>query len=178
MNFSKLVAIATGTSAELIPLYCALFYASALFVHVYGGTVFWRANTLIALASMLIILVFILGSAPYADFHQNASLSVAADYDRRGEDSSSSPSPIGGRVDDPDTGWVIGGVPMFLRAFPVSAWFFVGVESLNFACVFVEKVSGSISQTRARWRECNCSQCTAPTHKHTHVHTPHAAFVI
>jgi amino acid transporter len=134
LNFSKLVAIATGTSENLIPLYCAVFYSSALFVHVYGGTVFWRVNTLIALVSVLIILIFILGSAPYADFHQNASLTVApGGYREEGGEGI-------------DNGWFIGGVPMFLRAFPVSAWFFVGVESLNFACVFVEKVSRGIRQ--------------------------------
>ncbi|RHY23041.1 hypothetical protein DYB36_010811 [Aphanomyces astaci] len=69
-----------------------------------GGRVFWRWNAFLALTSIGILMVFCIGLAGQVDLEANAG---GRDY------------------------LVIGGAMEFMKSFPLSAWFFVGIEALN-----------------------------------------------
>lgn len=93
------------------PLVWALFYISALLILIFGGRWFWRVNAVLALVSLGILLMFCFGSMPYLDFAENATL---------------------------DGAWFVGGGAGFMGALRLTAWFFVGVESLVLATNDVE----------------------------------------
>ena len=89
------------------PVVWIIFYLSALAIHIYGRESFWRFSTMVGIVSLLVILVYCFGSLPFIDFHKNVGTS-------------------GGKL-------FVGGLCEFIKVVPVTAWFFVGVESLNTA---------------------------------------------
>ena len=72
-----------------------------------GGQVYWCWNSLLALMSLGILLIYCVGSMSYIDLARHA----------------------GGRDN-----LVLGGFDQFMFSFPLAAWFYVGVESLNRLC--------------------------------------------
>jgi len=90
------------------PLIWLLFYISALIVHIKGGGLFWRFNAIIAVISVTIIIIYVLGSFRWVDFTRNA---------------------VSGSGE-----WYIGGASKFVEILPLTAWFFVGIEGLNMSC--------------------------------------------
>ncbi|KAF0713791.1 Aste57867_4209 [Aphanomyces stellatus] len=86
-----------------------------------GGNVYWRWNMALALISFVIILVYLVGSLPYVDIQAHS----------------------GGSAN-----YFIGGFSDFMRTFPLAAWYFVGVESLNRLCgeVYEPRISIPIGQ--------------------------------
>jgi amino acid transporter len=101
------------------PFIWLAFYASALFIHIFGGLNFWRFNMSIAVLSIIIVIIFVLGSIPYVNIPENAQYA--------GKEK-----------------WFIGGFSEFLHVLPFAAWFFVGVESLNMACVDIDEPKKNI----------------------------------
>jgi ethanolamine permease len=99
----------TGASRSLEPLYWAVFYVTAMAIHCSGGRFFWRFNLFLALASLTLLLLYILGAARWANF------SVYAVGDSHGQ-------------------WFHGGMREFIRQVYLSTWFFVGVEGITIAC--------------------------------------------
>jgi ethanolamine permease len=99
----------TGASQSLEPLYWAIFYITAMAIHCYGGRFFWKFNMFLALVSLVLLLVYILGAARWANF------SVYAVGDSHGQ-------------------WFKGGLREFTRQVYISTWFFVGVEGITIAC--------------------------------------------
>ncbi|KAF0704132.1 hypothetical protein As57867_007398, partial [Aphanomyces stellatus] len=79
-------------------------YAVACSAIILGGKFFWRWNMMLALISLGIILVFCLGSSGQVNLAANGG----------GQDM-----------------LVVGGFMAFMKASPLSTWFFVGIEALN-----------------------------------------------
>jgi hypothetical protein len=81
-------------------------------------------NVILTILSIGPLLLYILGSLPLCDFQKNASATSITGGDR--------------------IEWFVGeGVSefaTFLTYAPLSAWFYVGVESLNLGAAFVQKV--------------------------------------
>ncbi|KAL4106168.1 hypothetical protein PRIC1_004222 [Phytophthora ramorum] len=88
------------------PLLWGLFYLSALIFHIKGGRAFWLFNMGLGVVSLLIVVLFCFGSLPFVNFAEYAV--------------------------DPDLEFV-DGFPGFMKALPLAAWFFVGVEALPMA---------------------------------------------
>lgn len=103
---ASMIVDAAPALEGLEPVIYALFYTSALFFHIRGDRAFWLFNLAIGSISLLILLLFVFGSIPYANFQRHAR--------------------------DPDYEFV-GGVSKFLKVLPLAAWFFVGVEALSLA---------------------------------------------
>ncbi|ETW01738.1 hypothetical protein H310_06343 [Aphanomyces invadans] len=82
-------------------------YVLASAMLIVGGNVYWRWNLALALVSIAILLVYVLASLPHVDMHAHAG----------GNDM-----------------LVVGGFFQFMKVFPLGAWYFVGVESLNCLC--------------------------------------------
>ena len=108
-SIGSMISSVSGTSSSFEPLYWLVFYISAVSIHSYGGIFFWRLNTLLALASFLIIVMYILGSAKWANFEVYA-------------------------VGNSHGSWFKGGAIEFMRQVYIPCWFFVGVEGINIAC--------------------------------------------
>lgn len=120
ISLSQMIIQITNTSDNMLPVYCLIFYISALVIHIAGGKIFWRGNIALALLSIGFLFIFVLGSIPWCDFNNNAF----------------SPSVTGADRDE----YFVGGFSLFLSFMPLAAWFYVGVESLNLAAAFVQKV--------------------------------------
>ncbi|KAF0683009.1 hypothetical protein As57867_024832, partial [Aphanomyces stellatus] len=99
----------------------AISYVVACVMLILGGNVYWRWNMALALISFVIILVYLVGSLPYVDIQAHS----------------------GGSAN-----YFIGGFSDFMRTFPLAAWYFVGVESLNRLCgeVYEPRISIPIGQ--------------------------------
>jgi amino acid transporter len=108
----------------MLLVYCFIFYISALVIHILGGKIFWRMNIILTILSIGPLLIYILGSIPFCDFVKNAS----------------SPSVTGGDKKEWFVGEGVQGFSTFFTYAPLSAWFYVGVESLNLGAAFVQKV--------------------------------------
>jgi ethanolamine permease len=83
------------------------FFISSVLIHVFGCEYFWRFNLFLAAVSVVILLIFVVASFQYVDFTKNASGDNAHLFE--------------------------GGMQSFMKAFPLNGWFYVGVESINFA---------------------------------------------
>ena len=88
------------------PIIWLAFYVSALVIHIFVGKNFWRFNYMVGAISLMIILMYCLGSLHYVDITRY--------------------SPI--------QSWFNGGIYQFVEVIPLPCWFFVGIESLNMAC--------------------------------------------
>jgi ethanolamine permease len=99
---------------NLTPLWWFLIYVSYLIVHTIGGHFFWRTMKVLSMGSLLLLVIYILGSIKFADFEDNAPLTV--------------------KEGDPAiAAWFTGSPLHFFQVLPVYCWMFVGVESLNLA---------------------------------------------
>jgi amino acid transporter len=128
--FSNMIVEATSSPTFMMPVYCFLFYLSALTMHIWGGKWFWRSTTALGILSLGILLIYCFGSLPWVDINLNAP----------------SPSTTGAEIIDGSTNqsgrsWFIGGFNSFLFVLPLAAWFYVGVESLNFCNAVASEVS-------------------------------------
>ena len=65
------------------PLICFLFYIVALVFHIRGGWVFWHFNTVLAMVSILVVIVFCLGSLRWVNFAQNAGVMDSSNPNER-----------------------------------------------------------------------------------------------
>ncbi len=92
--------------------YWFAFYIFCLTIHLYGGKNFWRFNSMLAVLSVLILLMYIFGSIKFADFYEYA------------------PFPDEEGVDK----WFQGGMYEFMSVLPRSTRFFQGIQSINLAC--------------------------------------------
>ncbi|KAL4158534.1 hypothetical protein PRNP1_004310 [Phytophthora ramorum] len=102
--FVDLLVDAAPSLESLSPLLWALFYASALVIQIKGGRAFWVFNLGIGIVSFVIVVLYCLGSLAFVDFGKYGS--------------------------DPNLEFA-GGFAGFMKALPLAAWFFVGVEALS-----------------------------------------------
>ena len=118
LSLGSLLAIITPELINYQPVLWLVFYVTANPIHIYGGKYFWNINFFVALLSVMVVILFCLGSLPYVNFSRYA---VTGD----GE-------------------WFVGGMNSFLQVLPLSAWFFVGVEALNMACDDIDEPKKNI----------------------------------
>jgi ethanolamine permease len=109
-----MITLVADTDAKWQPLWWFLIYASYLVVHCVGGLFFWRTMRTLSLGSLLLLVVYILGSIKFANFEQNAALTVTADAPEMDR-------------------WFQSSALRFFQILPLPCWFFIGVESLNLA---------------------------------------------
>ncbi|GMF43292.1 unnamed protein product [Phytophthora lilii] len=102
--FVNLIVDAAPSLESLSPLLWALFYASSLLVQIKGGRLFWMFNFGIGVISLVIVVVYCFGSLAFVNYGKHAS--------------------------SPDLEFV-DGFSGFMKALPLAAWFFVGVEALS-----------------------------------------------
>lgn len=105
LSFVDMIVLTCPSLDDYRPLVWAVFYITALCIHIRGDRVFWVFNLVIGIISIAILLLYCFGSIPYVDFAKHA-----ASYD--------------------DLMYVNGSTG-FMKALPLAAWFFVGVEALN-----------------------------------------------
>ena len=116
VSLSNMILSISGSDPNLMPVLALIFYLTALAIHIKGGLLFWRTNAFLALVSLAFVLIYGLGSLPWVDFGTWAK----------------SPTTNGS-----EEGMFLGGMEAFMTAYPLAAWFYVGVESLNLGCAYV-----------------------------------------
>ena len=105
------------------PISWLVFYIALCLIYIYGGVWLWRANMLLAILSLLIVLMYCFGSMKFINLTEYAQ--YTDDYVT-------------------DKGWFIGGISNFMLAYPLAAFFFVGIEVLNMACDDIEEPKKNI----------------------------------
>ena len=128
ISLSTMIAQLTNTSAEMVPVYCLVFYVISATLNIVGGRTFWWTCTVLGVVSLAIIVVYCLGSLPWVSMSSNAPTKEVT-----GSDDTMTPNQ-----------WFVGGMSMFMKVLPLAPWFFVGVESLNLCASLVHEVSSSV----------------------------------
>jgi len=82
------------------------FFFSASWIQTHTGRLFWRFNTTLGLISLGTVLCYCFGTLKWTNIKKLSS---------------------------PDVSLFSGGMRGFLNSFPLSSWFFIGIESLSFA---------------------------------------------
>ena len=100
----------SSSDGSYSPLVSLLFYVTSCCIQIYGGNVYRIWMWLLAIASLLILVIYILGSLKFTNVDSYA-MNLGA-----------------------DRGYFVGGMTSFLNILPLPYWFFVGIESLAFAC--------------------------------------------
>ena len=121
LSLCFMVCSFSGLDVSWVPFLSFIFYLSALIIHISGGAVFWRFSNVMAFISLMIIIIYCLGGIRYCDFSNNASSVLTEDPSQQI--------------------WFIGGMSSFLHVFPLTGWWYVGVESLGFACEYSKIIS-------------------------------------
>ena len=111
----KMVSAAAGSHERYEPLIWLAFYTCACLINVAGGNIFLRANMVLGVVSLALVLAFVLISAKFGDFEKYADNHVS-DHNNSEEIN-------------------------FIRHMPVTAWFYIGIETLPFAAVYCSRVS-------------------------------------
>lgn len=104
LMIGKMIPSADPKLSPLQPLIWALFYATALYIHIKGERIFWRANMVLGVVGIGVLLLYCFCCLPYVDFNANANVPAMR---------------------------FVGGFSGFMKVLPLAAWFFVGVEALN-----------------------------------------------
>jgi ethanolamine permease len=115
--FGQMLTLALGAPKAYEPVYWVFFFVTAFFINYKGRHVFWKFSSVIGFASLVLVLLYILGTIPNMDFDKHAE----ADKERY----------------DIDGGEFLSSV---MRGFPLASWFYIGVEALPLACLDCEKV--------------------------------------
>lgn len=99
------------------PIYWFLFYVIATCLQICDGRLFWHVNTILAVISIVILLLYCVACIPVMNFSQNAQL------------------------DDSSNPW-FGGKPgySFMRVLPLASWFYIGIEAVPLAGVETRSV--------------------------------------
>lgn len=117
VSLGSMIANIAPATAHYQPLIWFAFYATALAIYAVGGKRFWSWSLALALVSFLVVLIYSFGSLQWTNFQRYA--------------------PIEGQ-------WFIGGGSQFLLVYPLPAWFYVGIETLNFTSEDVANPRSSI----------------------------------
>jgi amino acid transporter len=153
-TLGDMITEVTGMDPALAPLVWLAFYVSAVSVYVRGGRLFWRINMGLALTSIAVVLIYCLGSLKFVDFRYvqfvtwdttgmgdpSTSATIAVNSGSSGSSSSGSSGSSGSDSGSTGNPWFVGGMAEFMHVLPLPAWFYVGVESLNFACTDISEV--------------------------------------
>ena len=151
LSLGSLVAQVTEMDPKYSPLVWLAFYISAVWIYCVGGKIFWRVSNVLAFLSITILLIYAFGSSKFVNFRfaEFVSYSVNADKTDVGGGNATH---VGARkimynnlsiLDTTDLthSWFQGGFIEFMRVLPLAGWFYVGIESLNFASNDISNVS-------------------------------------
>ncbi|CAK5103269.1 unnamed protein product [Aphanomyces euteiches] len=105
--FGKMVGSIWPYAASNPYIIWILAYTLSSVTLIFGGNIYRRWNLALAIISIAFVFVYVFGSMPYVDIQA-----------------------FGGGSDQ----LIVGGFSQFMLAFPLSAWFYVGVESINRLC--------------------------------------------
>lgn len=166
LSISNIIIKSTGIDRKLSPLIWLIFYVSAVIIYCIGGKLFWRVSNLFAFLSLAILLIYFAGSFQFLDFQNTKYVTYSPVW----------PDPTGlippppppsnntffgniAAVDNigstPGNPWFLGGPPEFMRVLPLAGWFYVGIESLNFAANDVNEVSRMITRRVIKVIKCD-----------------------
>ena len=120
VSLGQMITTITHNSETLEPVYWLIIYVGTLAIHIYGGMLFWRVNSILGVVSTTLLLIYIIGCIQFADFGTNAALNPHESNDSSNDTASSV--------------WFQGGMREFMRILPLPCFCFVGVELLNLAC--------------------------------------------
>lgn len=113
--FAMHCCVALDLPMEYEPCFWLVFLALTLPLNIIGGKVFWRCAGVLSVISVLIIILYLVSTAHFADFEKEV-LDVREKYD----------SPA---------------IEILLMCFPYSTWFFVGMEMVPVMSSDVKMVS-------------------------------------
>ena len=123
---ARMIRDVTGSSEFMVPVFCLISYVVACSILIVGGRFFWWISTFGGILSLLILVIFCLGSLPNINLSSNGpSANTTGSHDL-------SPQ------------WFIGGMDGFMSVLPLAGWFFVGIESLNLCASVVNKPKTTI----------------------------------
>ncbi|KAH9163655.1 hypothetical protein LEN26_000394 [Aphanomyces euteiches] len=105
--FGKMLGALWPFAADYPYVIWLLAYILSSLTLILGGKIYWRWNLILALVSIGLIIIYVFGSLPYVDIQK-----------------------FGGGQDQ----LVVDGFSQFMNVFPLSAWFYVGVECINRLC--------------------------------------------
>jgi hypothetical protein len=113
-----LISTTTGMDNKFEPLVWLLFYVSAVYVYCVGGHVFWRVSNMLAFLSVMIVVIYCLGSVKYADFRYTKYVNYDANsilllYN--GTKIHNTTSDALALVRDSDSFYFSGGITMFMK---------------------------------------------------------------
>lgn len=111
--FAMHFCVALNISLDYEPIFWLLFLAVTILSNIAGGPWFWKFSSTVGVLAVLVILFFLVATAPSTDFKNEAM--------KKGEETPS--------------------VDTFLRFFPYSTWFFVGMEMIPVMSSDVKEVS-------------------------------------
>lgn len=105
----QMITSLTNIDHHFEPLWWFIIYSLAVSICVCGGKAFWRVNFVLAVISLLIIVIYILGCLPYVNLPKYAYLNESSSKRMNG------------------------GMASFLSNLPFVMWWFIGVECINAA---------------------------------------------
>jgi ethanolamine permease len=112
---AEVTASICNTSKFTVPIYSGVYYIIACTILIIGGNFFWQISTVFGMVSLLIIVMYCLGSLPFVDISRYAP----------------DPGTTGIYSAEYNKQWFIGGMSSFMYTLPLASWFFIGVESLS-----------------------------------------------
>ena len=115
VSLGGMITLVEPRMIGLEPVIYLVFYVFSLLIYIFSGRQFWRFNLFLAIISIGVVLLFCFSSLKDVNFNANAA----------------TPSTDDAPVSNP---WFVGGGTLFMQVLPLSAWFFIGVETLKETC--------------------------------------------
>lgn len=100
-----------GLTRDYDPLVWVIFFAVSVGIQVAGGRTFWSISSWLAVISVVLILIFILGVSPSSNFDTYV---------------------VHHNINNHET--LKSELELFLKYLPTAAWFYVGIECLPLTC--------------------------------------------
>ncbi|DBA01892.1 TPA: hypothetical protein N0F65_006040 [Lagenidium giganteum] len=108
VNLVKLTITFMPSLNDVQPVLCLFVYMTSLYAHVVGNRVFWQLNAVVGIFTLIFLVVYCVGALPYSSLEAKPIVDGGATFTN--------------------------GFMGLVQTFPSAAWFFLGVEALNFAC--------------------------------------------
>jgi len=129
LALSNMIIHLFDLNGSMQPVLCLLFYVSATLVHIRGGDLFWRVNLSLAVISLLFLLLYCAVVVGHVNISKYGGISSASDVDT--ETMADTSIHIDRSLRSVNN-WFDSDFRSYAVAFPLSTWFYVGVESLGF----------------------------------------------
>lgn len=105
----EMLTLALGTPQHFEPLYWILFFVTSIYINISGQKLFWKTNFILGAVSLILLVIYILGSFGFVNFHSWATTDAGGEQDRIFDS------------------W------KWFSHLPLSVWFYIGVEMLPLA---------------------------------------------